>query len=62
MTIFVGAIRHDGCDERLMYDNILRRQAFLMVKQASANQGAAPQIEIVQRWDEELNRLLPITH
>ena len=35
---------------------------FLMVKQASANQGAGPQIEIVQHWDEELNRLLPITH
>jgi hypothetical protein len=42
------------------YDVSADGQRFLMVK-APTDQPAAPQIQLVQHWADELNRLVPAT-
>ena len=41
------------------YDVSKDGQRFLMVKSPPIDQSAAPQIELVQHWAEELKRLVP---
>ena len=43
------------------YDVSIDGKRFLMVKQAPSNQAAAPRLEIVQHWSQELKRLAPAT-
>ena len=43
------------------YDVSRDGKRFLMVKPVAASQAAAPQIQIVQHWNEELKRLVPAT-
>jgi hypothetical protein len=43
------------------YDVDTDGKRFLMVKPVPASQSAAPQIELVQHWAEELKRLVPAT-
>lgn len=44
---------------RRTYEVSFDGRRFLMVKQAPAEQAAAPQIFIVQNWLEHLKRLVP---
>ena len=42
------------------YDIAPDGQRFLMMKAAAGDAAGAPQIVVVQRFDEELKRLLPV--
>jgi hypothetical protein len=53
-----GPYATEGVRGRRTYDVSIDGQRFLMIKQA-ANEATAPQIIVVQRWLEELKRLVP---
>ena len=58
-VVRAGFLQSPGTFPR-QYELSLDGRRFLMIKEAGIDQGPPPQIVVVQNWDQELKRLVPI--